>query len=95
MNELLHTFSLDSLWNLLHTIVKICMPNPLNKITKRQIELLRDFGHLLREIREMTDDEARQILDRAESNEDDQSQPMYFPPRSLFSFRTNSKKNQM
>jgi hypothetical protein len=71
------------------------MPNPLNKITKRQIELLRDFGHLLREIREMTDDEARQILDRAESNEDDQPQPMYFPPRSLFSFRTNSKKNQM
>jgi len=41
-------------------------------MTKRQIELLRDFGHLLREIREMTDDEARQILDRAESSEDDQ-----------------------
>jgi hypothetical protein len=36
-------------------------------MTKRQIELLRDLGHLLREIREMTDDEARQILDRAES----------------------------
>jgi hypothetical protein len=48
------------------------MLNPLNKMTKRQIELLRDFGHLLREIREMTDDEARQILDRAESSEDDQ-----------------------
>jgi hypothetical protein len=41
-------------------------------MTKRQIELLRDLGHLLREIREMTDDEARQILDRAELSEDDQ-----------------------
>jgi Sec-independent protein translocase protein TatA len=44
------------------------------KMTKRQIELLRDLGHLLREIREMTDDEARQILDRADSSEDDQPQ---------------------
>jgi Sec-independent protein translocase protein TatA len=43
-------------------------------MTKRQIELLRDLGHLLREIREMTDDEARQILDRADSSEDDQPQ---------------------
>ena len=43
-------------------------------MTKREIELLRDLGHLLREIMEMTDDEARQILDRAESSEDDQPQ---------------------
>jgi hypothetical protein len=35
-------------------------------MTKREIELLRDLGHLLREIMEMTDDEAHEILDRAE-----------------------------
>ena len=45
-------------------------------MTKREIELLRDLGHLLREIMEMTDDEARQILDRAESSEDDEPQTM-------------------
>jgi hypothetical protein len=45
-------------------------------MTKREIELLRNLGHLLHEIRAMTDDEARQILDRAESNKDDQSQTM-------------------
>jgi hypothetical protein len=38
-------------------------------MTKCEIELLRDLGHSPREIMEMTDDEARQILDRAESNE--------------------------
>ena len=46
------------------------------KMTKREIELLRDLGHLRREIMEMTDDEARQILDRAESSEDDEPQTM-------------------
>jgi hypothetical protein len=45
-------------------------------MTKREIELLRDLGHLRREIMEMTDDEARQILDRAESSEDDEPQIM-------------------
>jgi hypothetical protein len=38
-------------------------------VTKREIKLLRKLGHLLRKIREMTDDEARQILDRAESSD--------------------------
>jgi hypothetical protein len=45
-------------------------------MTKREIDLLRGLGHLLREVREMTDDEARQILDRAESSEDDQPKTM-------------------
>jgi hypothetical protein len=34
-------------------------------MTKREIELLRDLDYLLREIMEMTEDEVRQILDRA------------------------------
>ena len=42
----------------------------------REIELLRDLGHLPPEIMEMTEDEVRQILDQAESNQDDQSQTM-------------------
>ena len=50
-------------------------------MTKREIELLRDLGHLLREIMEMTDDEARQILDRAESSADDQPQIKMSKPR--------------
>jgi len=49
-------------------------------MTKREIELLRDLGHLRREIMEMTDDEARQILDRAESSEDDEPQTMLSRP---------------
>ena len=40
-------------------------------MTKREIELLRDLDHLLREIMEMTEDEVRLILDRAVSNQDD------------------------
>jgi hypothetical protein len=42
------------------------MPYPIKtKMTKREIELLRNLDHLLREIMEMTEDEVRQILDRA------------------------------
>jgi hypothetical protein len=44
------------------------------KMIKREIEMLRDLGYSPREILEMTDDEARQILDRAKSNEDVQPQ---------------------
>jgi hypothetical protein len=40
-------------------------------MTKREVELLRDLDHLLREIMEMNEDEVRQILDRAVSNQDD------------------------
>ena len=40
-------------------------------MTKREIELLGNLDHLLREIMEMTEDEVRQILDRAASNQDD------------------------
>jgi hypothetical protein len=57
-------------------ILTHCILFPLNENDEREIELLRDLGHLLREIMEMTDDEARQILDRAASNEDDQPQTM-------------------
>jgi Sec-independent protein translocase protein TatA len=65
------------------------------KMTKRQIELLRDLGHLLREIREMTDDETRQILDRAESNEDDQPSTHLVPALVTFSASERTqRKNQ-
>jgi hypothetical protein len=54
-----------------------CMLYRVNKNDEtREIELLRDLGHLLREIMEMTEDEVRQTLDRAESNQDDQPQTM-------------------
>jgi hypothetical protein len=45
-------------------------------MTKSEIEMLRELGCSPREIIEMTDDEARQILDRSESNEDDETQTM-------------------
>ena len=40
-------------------------------MTKREIELLRNLDHFLREIMKMTEEEVRQILDRAVSNQDD------------------------
>jgi hypothetical protein len=45
-------------------------------MTEHEIDLLRYLGCSPREILDMTDDEARQFLDRAESSENDEAQPM-------------------
>lgn len=74
----------DALNDIASLQIRIVVQNERIADLERRICLLQEFIEQAqytfvrdaRQAMEMTDDEARQILDRAESNEDDQPQPV-------------------